>query len=152
MAKDKKRVLVVHGPNLDRLGKREKEIYGDMALEEVNQEIRTVSEKMGLEVDIFQSNAESELVAKINSAGPAYDFLVINPAAYTHSSYAIQDAIRASGLMAIEVHLTNVGARESFRRTSVIAPACVGTIAGFGTFSYLMGLEMALSMMEVGDA
>ena len=151
MAKDKKRVLVVHGPNLDRLGKREKEIYGDMTLEEVNQEIRTVSEKMGLEVEIVQSNAESELVAKINSAGSACDFLVINPAAFTHSSYAIQDAIRASGLMAIEVHLTNVGARESFRRTSVIAPACVGTIAGFGTFSYLMGLEMALSMMEVGE-
>mgnify|MGYP001611275275 CR=1 FL=1 len=153
MAKDKelKRVLIVHGPNLDRLGAREREFYGDMSLDEINQEIRTVAEKMGLGVDIFQSNAEGELVSKINTARDSYGFLIINPAAFTHYSYAIHDAIRAAALPAIEVHLSNVGARENFRRTSVIAPACIGTIAGFGTFSYLMALEMALSMLEAGD-
>ena len=146
--KDRKRVLVVHGPNLDRLGKRESDIYGDMSLEEINQEIRDVSLKLAIDVEFFQSNSEGDLVSKINSAGPDHDFLIINPAAYTHSSYALLDAIRASKLPAIEVHLSNVGARESFRRSSVVAPACLGSIAGFGVFSYLMALEMAASMME----
>lgn len=147
MANNKK-VLVVHGPNLDRLGKREKSIYGDLSLEELNQEIADVAKKLNLDVELYQSNKEGELVSKINSAGPAYDFLIINPGAYTHTSYAIQDAIRASDLPAIEVHLSNIGAREAFRRFSVVAPACIGTIAGFGAFSYLMALEMALSMLE----
>lgn len=152
MAQEKKgRVLVVHGPNLDRLGQREKEIYGDMTLEELNEEIRSVADKLSLAVEIFQSNVEGELVSKINSSGAAFDFLVINPGAYTHTSYALQDAIRASSLPAIEVHLSNTGAREPFRRFSVVAPACIGSIAGFGTFSYLMALEMAMSVLEMGD-
>ncbi len=145
----KKRLLVVHGPNLDRLGRRETDIYGDMSLDEINREISEVARKMGVEVETFQSNKEGDLVSRINSAGTSFDFLIINPAAYTHTSYAIQDAVRASGLMAIEVHLSNVGAREPFRRTSVVAPACIGTIAGFGAFSYLMALEMAASMLGV---
>lgn len=147
----KPRVLVVHGPNLDRLGSREKEIYGDMSLADLNEEIRAVAAKLGLDCDIFQSNAEGDLVSKINSSGDAFDFLVINPGAYTHTSHALQDAIRASALPAIEVHLSNIGAREPFRRHSVIAPACLGSIAGFGTFSYLMALEMALSLLEVRE-
>lgn len=149
MAKDLKRVLVVHGPNLERLGKRENDIYGDMALDEINQEIRDAAGKLGVAVDFFQSNKEGDLVSRINSAGPEFQFLIVNPAAYTHASYAIHDAIRASKLPAIEVHLSNVGSRETFRRHSLIAPACLGSIAGFGVFSYLMALEMAASMMEV---
>ena len=149
MAKDRKRVLVVHGPNLERLGAREKDVYGDMSLEEINQEIRDVAKKLDVDVEFFQSNKEGDLVSKINSAGADYQFLIINPAAYTHSSHAIFDAVRASKLPAIEVHLSNVGAREAFRRASVVAPACLGSIAGFGVFSYLMALEMAASMMEV---
>lgn len=149
MAETAKRVLVVHGPNLDRLGKREKEIYGDMTLEELNEEIRGVAEKLGLKADIFQSNSEGELVTKLNSAGAAFDFLIINPGAYTHTSHALADAIRASNVPAIEVHLSNVGARESFRRSSLVAPACLGSIAGFGAFSYLMAMEMAMSLMDM---
>lgn len=144
----KNRVLVVHGPNLDRLGSREKHVYGEMTLDDINGEIRMVAGKLGLTVETFQSNVEGELVTKLNTAGSSHDFIIINPGAYTHSSYAIHDAIRASNLPAIEVHLSNVGARESFRRSSVVAPACLGTIAGFGTFSYLVALEMALSMAE----
>lgn len=148
MANDKKRVLIVHGPNLDRLGTREKDLYGDLTLKEIDEDIRSTAEKLGVEVEVFQSNVEGDLVSKINTAGSSHDFLVINPAAYTHTSVAIQDAIRASRLPAIEVHLTNVGAREGFRRSSLVAPACVGTIAGFGVFSYLLALEMAVTMLE----
>ncbi|OGH55706.1 MAG: type II 3-dehydroquinate dehydratase [Candidatus Lindowbacteria bacterium RIFCSPLOWO2_12_FULL_62_27] len=148
MAKDKFKILVIHGPNLDRLGKREKNVYGEMTLEELNAEIAAVAGKLGVNVETFQSNKEGELVAKINTAGEAFDFLVVNPGAYTHVSYAIHDAIRAADLPAIEVHLSNVGAREPFRRVSVVAPACIGSIAGFGAFSYLMALEMAMSMLE----
>lgn len=147
MADDKKRVLVVHGPNLDRLGRREKNIYGDMTLDELNQDIAAAAGKLSVEIESYQSNKEGDLVSKINSAGPDFDFLIINPGAYTHTSHAIFDAIRASDLPAIEVHLSNVGAREAFRRTSVVAPACIGSIAGFGSFSYLMALEMAVSML-----
>ncbi len=149
--KESRRVLIVHGPNLDRLGSREKDIYGDLTLGEIDEDIRNTAEKLGVTVEIFQSNSEGDLVAKINSAGGAHDFLIINPAAYTHSSHAIRDAIAASKLPAIEVHLSNVGSRETFRRSSAVAPACVGAIAGFGVFSYLLALEMAVTMLESND-
>lgn len=145
--KDKKRVLVVHGPNLDRLGKREKDVYGDMSLDELKAEIAEVAQKMEVDLEQVQSNSEAELVSKINTAASSFQFIIINPGAFTHYSHAIHDAIRASNLPAIEVHISNVGARETFRRTSVISPACIGVIAGFGVFSYLMALEMAVSMM-----
>lgn len=149
MAKSKaKRVLVVHGPNLDRLGKREPSIYGGETLADIDKRLSALGGELGLAVETYQSNIEGELVGRLNSAGDRYDFIVINPGAYTHYSHAIYDAIRASGLPAIEVHLSNPAAREEFRRVSVVAPACVGTIAGFGAESYLAALRQAARLLK----
>ncbi len=135
------KILVIHGPNLQLLGSREPQIYGSMTLKQINTMIRNHAKSVGATVTIFQSNQEGDIVDKIGSSTGRYDAIIINPAAYTHTSVAIRDAIAASGMPAVEVHLSNISAREEFRRRSLIAPVCKGTIAGFGPRSYLLAID-----------
>lgn len=141
----KKKILVIHGPNLNMLGIREPEIYGHTTLEQVNNEIIALGSQLGADIECFQSNSEGALIDKIQSAYGTKDGIIINPGAYTHYSYAIHDAIKAVALPAIEVHLSDIHSREEFRRISVIAPACCGQVAGFGKDSYLVALEKLLN-------
>ncbi len=135
------RVLVIHGPNLQLLGEREPEIYGKETLKDINGMIRRHAKSLGISVTVLQSNHEGEIVDKIGDMGGSFDALVINPAAYTHTSIGIRDAIAATGLPAVEVHLSNTSAREEFRRRSLIAPVCRGVIAGFGSLGYCLALD-----------
>lgn len=135
------RILVIHGPNLQLLGKREPEVYGTKTLKQINNEIRKRGKSLGVTVTILQSNNEGEIVDKIGSAPGKYDALIINPAAYTHTSVAVRDAIAGSGIVAVEVHLSNTAAREEFRHRSLTAPVCKGVIAGFGPLGYLLALD-----------
>ncbi len=142
------RVSLIHGPNLNLLGIREREIYGGDSFDEINRRIKTHASEIGIDVRIFQSNHEGEIIDAIQEAKSWADAIIINPAAFTHYSYAIRDALTAVRLPAIEVHLSNVYAREEFRHKSVIVPACVGQIAGFGPFSYQLALEAAKYIVE----
>ncbi|MBI2538699.1 MAG: type II 3-dehydroquinate dehydratase [Deltaproteobacteria bacterium] len=146
MAK-KRRVLVLHGPNLNLLGKRQPEIYGRLTLEQINRKIRSLANELGVEVEIRQSNSEGELVSWIQEAPKQFGALVINAAAYTHSSVALRDALTAVGIPAVEVHISNIYRREEFRKRSLIAEAVVGQIAGFGVNSYLLGLRAAVEYL-----
>jgi 3-dehydroquinate dehydratase-2 len=146
MAK-KKRILVLNGPNLNLLGKREPEIYGRLTLEQVNRKIQQVAADLAVEVEIRQSNSEGELVGWIQEAPKQFGAIVINPAAYTHSSVALRDAITAAAIPTIEVHISNIYKREEFRRQSYIAGAAVGQITGFGVQSYLLGLRAAAEQL-----
>ena len=141
------KILVLHGPNLNLLGAREPAHYGTATLDEINGRIKEWAGAHGAEVEAFQSNDEAALVEKIQSAPGKFDGIVINPAAFTHYSISLHDALKAVKLPAVEVHLSNVHARETFRRHSVTAPACVGQIAGFGADSYLLGLEALARMI-----
>jgi len=141
-----RRVLVVHGPNLNLLGLREPQIYGRMSLEEINAKMAARGQELGLELEFFQSNHEGEIIDRIHAARERCGWLIVNAGALTHYSYALRDAISAVGIRAVEVHISNVYAREPFRHQSVIAPVCVGQISGFGVNSYLLALEaVALS-------
>lgn len=137
----KRKVMVIHGPNLDLLGERETGIYGKDTLENINAGIRRSAQELGLECEIYQSNSEGEIVDRLHSAMGKFDGVVINAAAYTHYSIAIRDAIAAIKIPCVEVHMSNVFAREEFRHHSVIAPVCAGSIAGFGKNSYILALN-----------
>ena len=139
-----RRILVLHGPNLNVLGEREPEIYGRVTLNQIDSELRRLGEELGLAaVDTFQSNSEGALVDRIQAARGQYHALVINPAAYTHTSVAIRDAIQMLGIPVVEVHLSNVYRREPFRHHSTIADVVDGRIMGFGPQSYYLALRAA---------
>lgn len=134
------KILVVNGPNLNLLGTREPEVYGTLTLEKINEELLKYAKELGVEMEFFQSNVEGEIVNAIQAARQNCAGIVINPAAYTHTSVAIRDAISAVALPAVEIHISNVYAREEFRKDSLIAPVCVGQIAGFGLDSYKLAM------------
>ncbi len=135
------RVLVIHGPNLNLLGEREPEIYGTQSLSEINEFITSNAREIGVDVDCVQHNSEGDIISAIQDARNGYDGIVINPGAYAHYSYAIADAIGSIGIPVVEAHLSNISAREAFRRTSVTAAACSGIVSGFGARSYVMALR-----------
>ncbi|MDP9017646.1 MAG: type II 3-dehydroquinate dehydratase [Candidatus Eremiobacteraeota bacterium] len=140
------RLTIIHGPNLNLLGTREPEMYGRTTLEEINVQIQAFAMTLSATVHISQSNHEGEIIDALHAARQQADVVIINPGAYTHYSYAIADAVSAIGIPVIEVHLSNIFARETFRRTSVIAPVCIGSIAGFGPDSYILAMRAAAAL------
>lgn len=140
-----KKILIINGPNLNMLGSREPGVYGKNTLEIINKKITKKAEALKVQVDFFQSNCEGEIINHIHEALNNYDGLIINPGAYTHYSYAIRDAISSINLPTIEVHLSNIHAREEFRHKSVTAPVCKGQICGLGENGYLYALEELLN-------
>lgn len=144
-----KRILVLHGPNLNLLGTREPEIYGTLTLNEINETLRIRAKELGAdEIEIFQSNFEGELVEAIQKSRGRFDFILLNAAALTHYSIALRDAISAIPVPVIEIHLSNIHKREEFRHKSVIAPVVVGQICGFGIDSYIAALEIAIRKLK----
>ena len=141
-----KKILVINGPNLDLLGKRETDIYGDETIASINAEIGSIIKADGNEAEFFQSNHEGDIVDKINQTEA--DGILINPAAYTHTSVAIRDAISAKDVPAVEVHLSNIYAREEFRHKSLIAPVVSGQVSGFGKDSYVLGVKALTGLMD----
>jgi 3-dehydroquinate dehydratase II len=141
-------ISLIHGPNLNLLGTREREVYGGDSFDDINRSIKQRAQLLEAEVRIIQSNHEGEIIDAIQDARSWADAIIINPGAFTHYSYAIRDAITAVRMPCIEVHLSNVYARESFRHHSVIAPVCVGQIAGLGPTGYLLALEAAKFIVE----
>jgi 3-dehydroquinate dehydratase II len=140
------KILYLNGPNLNLLGQREPEVYGRTTLAEIEAKVRARAKKLKAGVDFRQSNQEGELVAWIQEARGKFDVIVLNAAAYTHTSVALRDAIAAVGVPTIEIHLSNIHAREEFRHKSLIAPVCQGQILGFGANSYILALEAAFSL------
>lgn len=140
------RVLVIHGPNLNLLGEREPEIYGTQTLSEIDAEIAQQARDLGIEVRCVQHNSEGAILDELHAARNSCDAVIINPGAYSHYSYAIADAIAAIRIPVVETHLSNIAAREAFRRTSVVAASCAGSIAGFGAASYTLALRAALDL------
>ena len=134
------KILILNGPNLNLLGTREPDKYGSQTLSDIENYVLSIASELKVEVDFYQSNIEGELVNSIQSAKNKYDGIVINPAAYTHTSVAIRDALLAVQIPAVEIHLSNIHTREEFRKTSLTAPACIGQITGFGANSYKLGL------------
>ncbi len=143
-----KDILVIHGPNLNLLGIREPAIYGTMNLDDINKRLTDIAVGYGASIYPVQSNHEGELLDAIHEARNWAEGILINPGALTHTSYALRDAIQAVGLPAVEVHLSNVQAREAFRHHSVLAPVCLGQVTGFGWRSYALGLEALLEYLR----
>jgi 3-dehydroquinate dehydratase II len=141
-------ILVIHGPNLNLLGAREVSIYGKVTMKLINQELAEEAAKLGAKLTFAQSNHEGKIVDLIGSARSKFQGILINPAAYTHTSVAIRDALLAAALPAVEVHLSNIYKREEFRQHSLTAPACIGQVAGFGKESYLLGLKGLISSLK----
>ena len=144
MAK-KQKILILNGPNLNLLGTRQPEIYGKLTLAQIEKQVRALAKELAVEIDFRQSNNEGELVTWIQQAAGKFAAIVINPAAYTHTSLAMRDAISAVGIPTIEIHISNIHKREQFRHHSFIAEVAVGQIAGFGLDSYLLGLRAAVA-------
>jgi 3-dehydroquinate dehydratase-2 len=144
----KKKILVLNGPNLNLLGKRQPEIYGTLTLAQIEQRIRALAKELGIEIEVRQSNSEGELVTWIQEAANKFGAIVINPAAYTHTSLAMRDAVSAVGIPTVEIHISNIHKREPFRQHSFIAEVAVGQIAGFGVDSYLLGLRAAADLIQ----
>lgn len=140
------KILFLNGPNLNLLGTREPEVYGRMTLADIEVKVRERAAKLGAEIAFRQTNLEGELVAWIQEAKGKFDVIVLNAAAYTHTSVALRDAISAVGVPTIEIHLSNVHAREEFRHKSLIAPVCRGQICGFGANSYILAVEAAVTV------
>ncbi len=140
------RVLVLNGPNLNLLGTRKPEIYGTTTLEDIEKLMRIHADAAGCELEFMQSNHEGVLIDTIHEAKGVYQYLIINAGAYTHTSVAIRDAIESVEIPAIEIHLSNIHAREPFRHESLLAPVCIGQICGFGAMSYLLALQYTLEM------
>jgi 3-dehydroquinate dehydratase-2 len=143
-----RRILVLHGPNLNLLGTREPGVYGSTTLQGINEALSALAAELRVELRTLQSNSEGALVDAIQGALADCDAILINPAAYTHTSVALRDAIAATALPAVEVHLSNIHAREAFRTHSFVAPVAVGQICGFGPDSYLLGLRALVSQLE----
>jgi 3-dehydroquinate dehydratase II len=143
-----KKILVIHGPNLNLLGQRETDIYGKLTLDEINNELKAIAQKGGVELEIIQSNHEGDIVDAIGGSGKdGFAAILINPAAYTHTSVAIRDAVAAVKVPTVEVHLSNVYKREDFRQKSLIAPVAYGQITGLGVDSYRLGLQAAINLV-----
>ena len=142
------KILVINGPNLNLLGTREPEIYGSTTLSDINAMLKEHADKLGVDIDFMQSNIEGEIVTAIQQASKFYDFILLNAAAFTHYSVAIRDAIAAVSVPVIEIHLSNVHAREEFRHHSVIAPVVMGQISGFGVDSYIAALDIAVRKLQ----
>jgi 3-dehydroquinate dehydratase II len=142
------KILLIHGPNLNLLGKREPGIYGASGLDEINARMKTIAEENETELRVFQSNSEGALIDAIQEADNWADGIVINPGAYSHYSFALRDALAAVNLPTIEVHISNIFAREEFRHTSVISPVVVGCITGLGWRSYSCGLQSLISILK----
>jgi 3-dehydroquinate dehydratase II len=140
-------IYVLHGPNLNLLGTREPAIYGDVTLLEIDQKLKALGTELDIRVDTYQSNHEGDLIEQLQQAATTAAGVIINPGGYTHTSVAIRDAVTATRLPTIEVHLSNIHAREEFRRISMIAPVCIGTIAGFGAESYYLALRALISYL-----
>ena len=142
------KILVINGPNLNMLGLREPEIYGKLTLDNINGELVDFAKENNVEIDFFQSNHEGEIIDRIHSANESYDGVVINPAAYTHYSHAIGDAIKSVYVPFVELHISNIFVREDFRSKSVTAPACIGVISGFGDYSYKLAILSIINYLK----
>lgn len=141
-------LLILHGPNLNLLGMREPEIYGALTLAEIDKKLADAAKSKGVEIYSIQSNSEGALIDALQEAAEKADGVIFNPAGYTHTSVALRDAVAAIGIPVIEVHLSNVYAREEFRKTSLIAPVCLGKITGFGWMSYLLAFEALVENLK----
>lgn len=142
------KILVLNGPNLNLTGLREPDHYGNVTLDEINSALSEAASSLGIDTVFFQSNHEGDIIDYIHSAINNYDGIILNAGAYTHYSYAIRDAIAAVNVPTVEVHMSNIHAREEFRHTSVIAPVCIGSIAGFGSFSYHLALAALIERFK----
>ena len=143
-----KRILVIHGPNLNLLGSREVKVYGKVTIDGINKDLKAIAKSKKVSLEIIQSDHEGTIVEAIGKAKTKFDAILINPAAYTHTSVAIRDAISAVDIPTVEVHLSNIYAREEFRHTSLIAPVARGQVSGFGKMSYILGLEAVVSLIK----
>lgn len=144
----RRRILVIHGPNLQLLGERNTAVYGRVSLSAINRKLESLARRLKVRLRIVQSNHEGQIVDLIGQAKGRYDGILINPAAYTHTSVAIRDALEGAALPAVEVHLSNIYARESFRQKSLISPVVAGQVAGFGGESYALGLQALISLLK----
>jgi len=143
------KILVIHGPNLNLLGTREINVYGKITIDEINSELKNIAKKNKVDIEIMQSNHEGEIVDAIGKVKQnKINAILINPAAYTHTSVAIRDSVAACGVPAVEVHLSNIYAREEFRHTSLIAPVAAGQVSGFGKTSYILGMRAAIELAK----